>query len=83
MTLSELATIGEGLHRAIGEAEDYICDYNAKAGSEMQRSVSFVVGEQTVDVNYLLRTRSALSKALDFFDKLNISGISFEEGKKK
>jgi len=84
MTLSELATVREGLYKATGETEDYICDYNAKANSnEMQRPVSFVVGEQTVNINYLLRTRLALSKALDFFDKLNISGISFEEEKNK
>lgn len=84
MTLSELAAVREGLYKATGEAEDYICDYNAKANSnEMQRPVTFVVGEQTVNVNYLLRTRLALSKALAFFDKLNISGISFEEDKKK
>lgn len=84
MTLSELTDVIEGLHKAYGETEDYICDYNAKSGSnDMQRPISFVVGEQTVNVNYLLRTRLALSNAVSFFDKLNISGISFEEEKNK
>lgn len=84
MTLSDLSIIRHELYNTHGETEDYICDYNAKLNSnEMQRPVSFAVGKQTVNVNYLLRTRLALSNAVSFFDKLNISGISFEEDEKK
>ena len=84
MKIGDLSIIRYELYNAHGETEDYIHDYNAKLNSnEMQRPVSFAVGKQTVNVNYLLRTRLALSKILDFLDNLNISGISVEEDKKK
>lgn len=80
MKLVEIMAVRDELYKAREETCDQLCDYDTKVKCT-KKPEGFVEGEQTVDIKFLRRMNFAMFNALNLLDKIDISGVTFKEGK--